>query len=382
MVGAAGRFWPYQWHHYQNGAKVIELQTGLPGAGKTLYTLDRVEQMRKKDGRPVFYHGIPISPEKRPEWILLEDPKQWHTCPPGSIVVIDEAQKLFRPRPSGSTVPEYEEKLETHRHGGIDLILITQRPRLVSLAVRELAGRHLHAHRPWGMQRTRIKEWSEVKMNTGANPERTHEYKYNTKVFDWYKSAEAHTVKRSIPMKVWILGVLCLFVPAMFWWTFYSLEKKADGGAVEAVTSASGASAASFGEPGRVSPGPLTSAEYVAQFKPRVAGLHYTAPIYDDVTKPTRAPIPAACIANSKRCACYSQQGTLLDVPDDMCRSVVSGGFFVAWDEKGGIQPIANQPQAEPLKGGADAVDSWVSFGGSVQPTITAPRMSVSQEKR
>jgi zona occludens toxin len=361
---------------------VIELQTGLPGSCKTLYTLDRVEQMRKKDGRPVFFHGIPILPEKLPEWIMLEDPKQWHTCPPGSIVVIDEAQKLFRPRPSGSTVPEYEEKLETHRHGGIDLILITQRPRLVSLSVRELAGRHLHAHRIWGMERSRIKEWSEVKMNTGAIPERTHEYKFNTEVFDWYKSAEVHTVKRSIPMKVWILGGLCLFVPAMFWWTFYTLEKKSEGGEVEALTAASGVRPGGLGEPGRITRGPISAAEYVAQFQPRVSGLHYTAPIYDDVTKPTRAPIPAACMANVRRCSCYTQQGTALDVPDDMCRRIVAGGFFVAWDEKGGIQPIANQPQPEPLKGGADAVDSWVSFGGSVQPTITAPRMSVSQEKR
>lgn len=361
----------------------IELQTGLPGACKTLYTLDRVEKLRKETGRPVFYYGIAIYPEKLPEWTKLEKPDIWHTCPPESIVVIDECQQLFRPRPSGSTVPEYESKLETHRHGGIDLILITQRPRLVSVAVRELAGRHLHAHRVWGSSLTRIKEWSEVKLNTGAAPERTHEYKQNKKVYEWYKSAEAHTIKRSIPMKVWVLVAMCIFAPAMFYYVFYWLDKKAHPDNQSSSLQSSGAAGLNI-RPGQDGGGKkaLTPAEYAAQFQPRVPGLHYTAPAYDDVTKPVRAPFPAACLANAKRCGCYTQQGTRLDVPETMCRDIVAGGFFVAWDEgKGGFQAMPKPVQAEPLRGG-DPGDSWVSFGGEVKPQITADRVSVASGGR
>jgi len=105
----------------------IELQTGLPGHCKTLYTLDRIEALRKKSGRPVFYNGIAINKDKLPEWQEIEADK-WYTAPPESIVVIDEAQRIFRPRPAGSQVPKHESELETHRHGGIDLVLMTQKP--------------------------------------------------------------------------------------------------------------------------------------------------------------------------------------------------------------------------------------------------------------
>ncbi len=33
--------------------------------------------------------------------------------------MIDEAQRVFRPRPAGSKVPDYIQELETHRHKGI-----------------------------------------------------------------------------------------------------------------------------------------------------------------------------------------------------------------------------------------------------------------------
>lgn len=62
---------------------MIELQTGLPGACKTQYTLWRVEELRKKTGRPVFYSGIPINPDKLPDWQPIEA-AEWFTAPPES----------------------------------------------------------------------------------------------------------------------------------------------------------------------------------------------------------------------------------------------------------------------------------------------------------
>src|SRR6185503_2096491 len=80
------------------------------------------------------------------------------------------------------------------------------------------------------------------------------------------------------------------------------------------------------------SSGKLSAAEWVAEYRPRVEGLAYTAPVYDDVTKPVRAPYPAACLASKARCGCYSDQGTRLDMPEALCRQIVERGFYVAWD--------------------------------------------------
>ncbi|MES2092121.1 MAG: zonular occludens toxin domain-containing protein [Pseudomonadota bacterium] len=326
----------------------IELQTGLPGSGKTLFTIKRVEELHKKTSRPVFYSGIAINKEKLAHWTEIKA-EDWHKCPPESIVLIDECQRLFRPRANGSAVPEYESQLETHRHGGIDLILITQGPRLVSVNVRELVGRHFHSVRRWGMELSTIHEWHECRFNTQSRADSIkHHFKFDKSIYDLYKSAEAHTIKRNIPMKMWIFLAVIVLAPALFWYTFKMIEKKSKPAEVAGVAA----------------PGVVASAASVSRrgfdvesYRPRVLGLAYTAPAYDEVTRPVRAPIPAACVSSKNRCQCYTQQGTKLEVPAALCAGIVEGGFFVAWDEKRGERIEANRPPAlatksdEPLPG-------------------------------
>jgi zona occludens toxin len=101
----------------------------------------------------------------------------------------------------------------------------------------------------------------------------------------------------------------------------------------------------------------LTKAEYLLANEPRIAGLAYTAPIYDKVTEPEEAPVPVACIESaSKGCKCYSQQATLLSMPQDLCRQIVRNGFFLAFsiDKKsrdGVLTSTGQRPkgQSEPV---------------------------------
>jgi len=348
----------------------VELQTGLPGHGKTLYTLDRIEGIRKRTGRPVFYSGIPIYKEKLPEWTELEDPKKWFECPSESIVVIDEAQRIFRPRASGSAVPPHEEQLETHRHGGIDLLLMTQRPGLISNNVRELVGRHLHIVRTFGMQSATVHEWGEIQLNTRSRANSIkHMYRYNRKVYDWYKSAEAHTYKVNIPMKVWALGAIVLGLPI----GIYAIGKHLDGlhnsGSKPQPVASSAAPGAvpTLAPTGGAGRPRMNEREYIDQHRPRVPGLAYTAPIYDEVTKPVRAPVPAACVQTESRCHCYSQQATRLEVPAELCRSIVAGGFFMAWDERTqSAQVVPKGAQDKKLEGGNP--DGFISINPGYQP--------------
>lgn len=82
---------------------MIELITGQPGAGKTLFALTRIEERARKEGRPVFYSGIK---DLALPWTEI-DPEKWTECPPGSIIVIDECQRVLRPRMHGAKVPAY-----------------------------------------------------------------------------------------------------------------------------------------------------------------------------------------------------------------------------------------------------------------------------------
>ena len=97
---------------------MITLITGLPGSGKTLFTIADVMPMAEKENRQVYYSGIAECTV--PGWIELENGEDWYNCPDGSIVIIDECQRVFRPRATGAHVPKYVSRFETHRHQGLE----------------------------------------------------------------------------------------------------------------------------------------------------------------------------------------------------------------------------------------------------------------------
>ncbi|TMI98612.1 MAG: zonular occludens toxin [Alphaproteobacteria bacterium] len=320
---------------------MLTLITGLPGNGKTLYALAKVKAQAEKENRQVYYYGI--KGIKLP-WIKIE-PAEWQTLPPTAILVIDEVQDHMPLRPNGSKVPDHINALAKHRHSGVDIFLITQGPRLLDAFVRELVEVHYHVVRMWGMQRATIHEFRPgVRLTVGTSRSGSiqHRWAFPSEVFEWYTSAEAHTHKRAIPMKVWLLLAIIVGLPLVGWFAWVKLldpNRVRPGAPV-----VPGVPAAQMAQAG----GKLTATAYVEQFTPRVPGLAYTAPVYDDSTKPVEAPYPAACIQSATRCQCYTQQGTRLEVPAAMCKGIAEGGFFVAWQK-----PLVNavplrQVQADP----------------------------------
>ncbi|MBC3871913.1 zonular occludens toxin domain-containing protein [Undibacterium oligocarboniphilum] len=314
---------------------MINLITGLPGNGKTLYALSYVKQWAEKDSRPVFYSGIK---DLMLPWTEI-DPIKWFECPPGSIVVIDECQTVFRPRSIGKEPPDYVAKLETHRHQGIDLVLITQHPLLADSAIRRLVGRHLHVMRKFGTNAATIHEWAGCKdtcdKSAGRADSIKHHWAYDKKAFEYYKSAEVHTVKRNIPMRIYILLLVPFLIGFAVWYVKVYTDKQrgkdvdkpvAESGFQPLKTSLAPASAG-----GRVAyANALDDAkQYVFEQTPRVEGLPHTAPKYDEITKPVEVPVPAGCVqTKSSGCKCYSQQATPIDMPQALCEGIVKHGYF------------------------------------------------------
>jgi len=309
---------------------MITIITGQPGAGKTLYTLQMVKEWAEREQRSVYFSGIK---DLRLPWAELEDGTDWYKLPAGSIVVIDEAQRIFRPRGTGGQVPVHVAELETHRHKGLDLVLVTQHPKLLDANVRRLVGRHFHVVRTFGMQRATVHEWGEVRDECDKSREDSirHEWTYPAAMFAAYQSAEIHTHKRRVPARVWLLLLAPVLIGVCIWsvarWWESAGKPKVGAGAKGEASKAISAPATESGK--------LSTTAYVAQQQPRIAGLAYTAPVYDEVVRPVRAPYPAACISTKARCQCYSEQGTRLDMPAELCRSMVEKGFYVAWDAVG-----------------------------------------------
>ncbi|WP_354677105.1 zonular occludens toxin domain-containing protein [Cupriavidus plantarum] len=317
---------------------VVTLVTGLQGNGKTLFTIDAVKRLAESEGRAVYYHGIT---ELALPWTPLENPEDWPDVPSGSIVVLDEAQKAYRLRANGAAVPRHVSELETLRHRGISLWLITQHPMLIDNNARRLCGRHLHLVRKFGGQSSMLHEWNAVRENcdkpAGRRDSIKRTFKFPKSVFSLYKSAEVHTVKRKIPTKVLALVPMVAIALGVFGYVGYrKVVKPLEGeGNVETVQKAPHR----LGEPLGASGGgqgrgdkPMTTAEYVQAYTPRIAGLDYTAPVYDSLTQPKRVPVPAACVTSKTKCQCYTQQGTKLSVGPEQCAQIVRDGFFMAFE--------------------------------------------------
>lgn len=346
---------------------MITLSTGLPGAGKTLYTLAFVKALAEKEQRPVFYSGIK---DLALPWHEI-DAQDWINCPDGSIIVIDECQRLFRPRGNGAAVPPWVSKLETHRHQGIDIFLVTQHPMLIDANVRRLTERHFHVARRFGMQRATILEFQSCKDQPLAKLAdcQRHQWSYPREAFEWYKSAEVHTVKRRLPVQVFVLaGVLALTAGAV--WYFIRSHYQDGQVLLPGQSGPTKTEPLTANAPGSKPSGdrPLTTAEYVARYQPRVEGLAHTAPVYDEVVKPVRAPVPSHTVIWAGKCQAYSQQVTKLDMPQDMCLAIHARGFFRAFDER--EQNIGTR---EPAGRASAALPAARSDGGTAAVRASAP---------
>lgn len=317
---------------------MINLITGLPGNGKTLFTISYVKQLAEKDNRPVFYSGI--KDLNIPSWQEI-DAEKWFDAPPRAIVVIDECQRVFRPRTISKDTPPYVSELETHRHGGIDLFLITQHPMLADSAIRRLTNNHRHVIRTFGTERATIHEWGSVKDNCDKSSARKdsikHMWKFDKSAYSLYKSAEVHTVKRSIPTRIYFLLLAPLLIAAAVFYMYRFVKSKSEP-VVEpvAVVSANGSNPVSSGS-GAIAKVSYKNAvedakEYVYLNQPRVEGMPSSAPKYDQITAPTVAPVPSGCVATKTKCSCYTQQATPIKMDQEMCIDIVKNGYFQDFD--------------------------------------------------
>lgn len=329
----------------------IILITGLPGHGKTLYTLARWKDEAAKEKRPVFHNNIKgLNIMGWQPWTT----DKWQELPAGAIMVVDEAQEPFPIRGRGEP-PSHIQALAKHRHLGVDLILITQHPMLIDSFVRRLIDQHYHIVRKFGTHRATIHEFATgVKETVDKNRDGSirHEWKYPKEVFELYQSSELHTVKRRIPMRVYMLVIIPFLFAALAYsaWRRINTPTTEAAAAAETVSKSASSPNQPFSGSTRNGQTPMTPVEYAQAYTPRIEGLAHTAPAFDNVTQPTQAPYPAACMASKTICRCYSQQATRLEIPDSLCRQITDGGFFVAWNQQTvNAVPLSDHPSQKSV---------------------------------
>lgn len=328
---------------------MLYLLTGVPGSGKTLKVVSMLAKQKDFMNRPLYVDGIPdlkIPHEEIPEGESIQTWPKW--APPGAIIVVDECQRIFRPRPSGSKVPDYVAELETHRHRGLDFLLITQHPRLIDVHLRSLIEHHTHFSKT-NLGLRRKLEWTtggakDPESRANIKEALISVYRLDKSVYGLYKSAEEHTKIRTKKSKLLMLFplALCLIGYGIwsfsgFWGRFVGEEQSTDK-TTEVNKTAENAPTTTQ-TPQETATGRYETQTIQAEqpkphiseddYKPRIDNRPETAPIYDGMNKAVKTmPWPSACVKSDNGCNCYTDQGTKIkEIDKKTCISYIKDGL-------------------------------------------------------
>lgn len=318
---------------------MITLITGGPGLGKSALAVSML--LKEYKDRPIFsnINGLTLDHSPLPkldEWTREVENAQGtfehhFTFPSGSIVVIDECQQFFRPRAAGSKVPPYISAFETHRHRGIDFILITQGSRLIDSNLRSLVkgGKHIFLKSSY-VGRFRY-EKSEVineddKSSYGLASKR--KYVLPKDAFNLYKSAELHTKppRSKLPLAAYLVIGAVLIGSVLAYRSYDRIHGFVAGQDTPARshTTGSGAERPASGVKSTLAHSmPITEA-----LTPTDPHNPLSAPLYAPVAPRPVPPEVQGCIASARKCTCYSQQQTPIWVPDEQCRGRAAGEYY------------------------------------------------------
>jgi zona occludens toxin len=334
---------------------MITFITGGPGLGKTALAVSML--LDEYPGRPVFSNINELQLEHSPlpkldEWTrqVVNDQgtvEDVFTFPVGSVVVIDECQKFYRPRASGSKVPPYVAAFETHRHEGIDFILITQGSRLVDGNIRSLikGGRHIFLKSSY-LGRYRYEKSECINEDDRASYGLAAKRKYTLpkKAFKLYKSSELHTKppRPRLPLAAFVVVLAGAVGLGLTW--------RASARISEAITPENevntGAATVAGAERLTRAPVPVLAAvplRIVEAMTPLDDHNPLSAPLYSEKLPQVTPPEIVGCIASSRACSCFSQQATPIWVPEPQCRDRAAGRYY---------DPYRHPTQPEQRTGG------------------------------
>lgn len=313
---------------------MITLITGAPGAGKTAALVDILAGT--DPARLIYASGVPELSLPGRTVQVLDDVATWpDQVPDGALVVIDEVQRVWRPRAAGQAVPRDIAELETHRHRGLDFIIVTQAPGLVHRNVRNLVGRHVHL-RDVGLLGRWWYEWPETCDNVLSGWRTApikRRYRLPRRVFGLYRSASMHTrPSRSVPVSAIVVLVAGLAAVGIGIAGYRAISQRA-------APAQAAPPAAAQAAPAQVAPPATVPAPALAEparrliddrvdWMPRVSDRPESAPAYDDLRRVQAMPVVAGGYCSRRGCRCYTQQATDAGLSSDECRRWVEAPPF------------------------------------------------------
>lgn len=319
---------------------MLKLITGVPGAGKTSFTL---ADFLKIENRPKYATPVNGLDYAKHNIEKIESLEEWVHLPEGSVIFCDEAQQFLRPKRKDAVSPPWVTDFETHRHKGLDFYCTTQHPMFIDIHFRRLVGEHVHYHRAYGSRLIAQRKWQRcIDDPNDFHATQEAEIKHLTlpkHIFSEYKSTTVDTHKFKIPRKLVIafsvllvLGSTAAYLASGFLGKAASnisksSEETTKQGQVSPVAAQNQNNGLYGSSLANAENKPLT----IEDFAPVLPTMPYTAPYYKDIAQPVTFPRFAGCMRSFHKtkqaeiCRCVTQQGTTLSVPLEQCDAVVDG---------------------------------------------------------
>ena len=356
---------------------MIYLITGTPGTGKTAFAVSSIINNREglfkyetEDGevvdRPLYFCHIDGLDEKALKAHRLTEEQIQSAplnelVPQGSVVIVDEADYAYPTRAAAKEVPPYVKTLKELRHDGFTLILMTQHPTMLDSYLRNLVGKHWHLERK--QVGTKLYEFYRCETNLAsacaAKGVTSDFYKPDKRAFKYYKSASVHIkFKKKLHPVFYGMGLLLVCAPLFFYYSFgrfkrYVGAEEQPAAVAIAETSASAQQQAAADSYPAAQPmaASVPIGAKVEDYRPRIANLQETAPIYDSLRQVADFPRRVACVASADSCNCYSQQATVLpNISTAECRAIVKQRPFDPYRkiETERAETTVSAPPSEP----------------------------------
>ncbi|MFM2276401.1 MAG: hypothetical protein RL211_2273 [Pseudomonadota bacterium] len=298
----------------------ITLVTGLPGSGKTLLTVGELlpqlmGQFIERDGQRVNrplkcnINGLLLEHDR----INADDLATWPDwAKAGDVICFDEVQETWRPRAMTTKTPDAVAKLETHRHLGVDFVLMTQHPMLLDQNIRRLVDRHIHVRRVANFGAAVLYEWdhcsnpSMVKSALATRP-----WRYPKAAFKNYKSSQLHTKR---PRRLPAAGlILIAAVVGLGYFGNQSFARLTDRFSSDKKPEISAQ--------GYISKTEVKAYETTDALQPAPFPVQpISAPSAPPVPSPSK-PLIAGCVWVPGKCSCFDSHGFKVDPEKDSCKS-------------------------------------------------------------
>lgn len=324
---------------------MLYLYTGQNGGGKTLQAIRKMHECHAQ-GLDVYasnFNNLRVPFAKH-----FPNPNDWPLLPEGSVLFIDEAQKIWPKAGAGKAVPEYISQLDIHRQGGIDIYMISPKPTGIHADIRELIAGHYHCV-GYGPSQSRIFRFSEFQEDAKSVTARRNAgfevYKHEKKYYEMYDSASKHLDKPKPPWRQRI-GKLLLVLAALIalwiaWELFVTFTGEPSKPKVAAAASPSLSSLLPAWGKSKVA---LTPEQYLRVMQPRFPEMPGSAPIFDD--RKVQAEPAVYCMASGDpvdRCGCLTEQGTVYFFSQNASVHRLKCAYAARWG--GAYDPFKRPPR-------------------------------------